>query len=161
LETICLRCLRRNPSGRYGTARPLVRLIGDLRRFLGGQPISERKGKPWRRPVRWLRSQWRPLLIAALTLALVTGLAFWDAYRHRAAWDALARADAPPAEHASALRHFERFHADWPETSEAAAGLALARYRAGRVEEAEGLLERPGWQDDPSGWARTRILTLA
>jgi WD40 repeat protein len=79
LETVCLKCLHKEPARRYATA---VELAEDLRRFLSGEPVRAR-------PVRVLERAWvwakrRPMAATALGLAMLTvafgagsGLAWW------------------------------------------------------------------------------------
>jgi tetratricopeptide (TPR) repeat protein/predicted Ser/Thr protein kinase len=82
LETICLKCLRKEANKRYGSAAALA---DDLRRFLDGEPIRARPVARGERLVKWARR--RPaqaaalaasglFLVALLAGAIVLGL-YW------------------------------------------------------------------------------------
>lgn len=65
LEIIALKCLRKAPGARYGTAEELAL---DLERWLAGRPIVARPLSPWAHAWRWSR---RHPVAAALAVALV------------------------------------------------------------------------------------------
>ncbi len=69
LETICLKCLRKQPAQRYADAEQLAE---DLRRFRQGKPIVARPVGQIERAVKWARR--RPA-IAALLLVTLLGVA--------------------------------------------------------------------------------------
>ena len=68
LETICARCLERDPKARYQSAGDLA---ADLERWLDGRPIVAR---PVSAPARvWRWSQRNPKLVGAATAGLLLG----------------------------------------------------------------------------------------
>src|SRR6266404_8228518 len=70
LETVCARCLERDPKARYQSAGDLA---ADLERWLGGRPIVARPVSPPARIWRW--SQRNPKLVGAAVAGLVLGAA--------------------------------------------------------------------------------------
>jgi tetratricopeptide (TPR) repeat protein len=70
LETICLKCLHKEPQRRYADAGALAE---DLRRFLEGRPIRARRISPLEHAWRWCRRNpaWTML---AVTVLVVVGL---------------------------------------------------------------------------------------
>ncbi len=78
LETICLKCLQKEPAKRYGEAAALA---DDLRRYLAGEPIKARPTPWWERSWKWARRRpaWAALAATAAVLVLVligAGFAF-------------------------------------------------------------------------------------
>jgi tRNA A-37 threonylcarbamoyl transferase component Bud32 len=67
LEAVCLKCLEKEPARRYPSAQALV---GDLRRWLGGESVVARRVRPWDRLVREVRRRLAVAALAAVVLAL-------------------------------------------------------------------------------------------
>jgi tetratricopeptide (TPR) repeat protein/predicted Ser/Thr protein kinase len=77
LETICLKCLHKDPQRRY---TEMGALADDVRRFLEGRPIQARRISPLERAWRWCRRNPAAAALAVMVFVLVglsVGGALW------------------------------------------------------------------------------------
>ena len=86
LETICLKCLQKQPHQRYADAGALAEELG---RYLAGRPIHARRTPAWERAVKWARR--RPAAATFATVSLLAVVVFVAGLLHSAA---IARAEA-------------------------------------------------------------------
>lgn len=72
LETICLKCLQKDPVSRYGTARALAE---DLRRYLEGRPVVARPVSRMERVARWAKRNPALSVVGGLSVVLLIATA--------------------------------------------------------------------------------------
>jgi WD40 repeat protein len=109
-ETICLKCLEKDPARRYDSA---AALRDDLERFLRGEPVRARPASFRLRAVKWVRR--RPLHAGALILAavvasgLVGGVVYRDVLIQNHARELEREVDRADAHARLARRHLQAF----------------------------------------------------
>jgi WD40 repeat protein/serine/threonine protein kinase len=159
LETICLKCLNKEPRRRYASA---LELAEDLHRFLEGTPIRARRASPFERAWRWCRRNPPSALAgalsaAAIVVATVLAIRFGVVQREYASRleNALTEAQAQRhrATELAAGATFDRGTA-LCEQGERNRGLLM-------LAESLRLIEEPGTAGPPPPLARTIRATLA
>jgi hypothetical protein len=109
LETVCLKCLEKEPARRYGTAEAVAE---ELERWLDGRPIQARPAGQAERLWRWCRRNPAvAALSAAVALSLVAGTVTSTVFGFRAA-DEAEQARKRESEKVAALEHAEEALAD-------------------------------------------------
>jgi tetratricopeptide (TPR) repeat protein len=77
LETICMKCLQKDPRKRFASAKEMA---DDLNRYLRGEPIKARRTPPIERAVKWItRHPAKATALAFLTAGLL-GLTCYGAW---------------------------------------------------------------------------------
>jgi WD40 repeat protein/tRNA A-37 threonylcarbamoyl transferase component Bud32 len=149
LETICLKCLEKEPRRRYASANDLADELG---RYLRGEPIHARPLSRTTRAVRWCK---RKPVAASLLAALVAGTATttWQAVRATLA----ERATEIALEDVTA----EKKRANANETK----AIELAKNEADLREQAQlqagRLLFEQGWSKHEQGDTSAALLLMA
>jgi tetratricopeptide (TPR) repeat protein len=97
LETICLKCLEKQPQKRYDTADALA---DDIAAYLAREPIKARRSPHWERVARWIRR--RPSTAALILVSVLAVIAVGGVIQWRRA--EVERLDAASRENAEVLK---------------------------------------------------------
>jgi tetratricopeptide (TPR) repeat protein len=119
IETICLKCLSKEPGRRYASAAGLA---DDLQRFLHGEPITARPTQPWELAAKWAKR--RPalaglILVSVLAvMSLATGGLWYNAHLQAALIDAREQRDKARNRFQMAREAVDQFHTKVSESAE-------------------------------------------
>ncbi len=79
LETICLKCLEKDPAHRFATA---AELADDLRRFVDDEPIHARPTPAWERAWKWGKRRKAIVALLGLSAMTVIGMVLFIAWHN-------------------------------------------------------------------------------
>jgi tetratricopeptide (TPR) repeat protein/tRNA A-37 threonylcarbamoyl transferase component Bud32 len=77
LETICMKCLQKEPRKRYATAKEMA---DDLKSYLAAEPIKARRTPLHERAFKWTRRHPATALASTLAVAGTVGLLAWGGW---------------------------------------------------------------------------------
>ncbi len=129
VETVCLKCLHKEPARRYESAAALAE---DLERWLAGEPVRARRMSWGERTLRWIRRNPALAGLAGTIIVAVVALAYFSIQQSR-----LARENGRLVEDLADALGREKRAGD-----EVEATLATARENLARVYTANGVNER-------------------
>jgi tRNA A-37 threonylcarbamoyl transferase component Bud32 len=151
VETVCLKCLEKEPARRYATAGGLAE---ELRRWLRGEPIRERPPGRWERLGRWCR---RYPAVATLTATLALLLmtlaagATAAAYYFRALAGREQQAKQQAEENAAEVRRdMERLERSYRLVENGSLNKNQRQFRKALADYTEALMLR---RDNPLAWS--------
>lgn len=134
LQTICLKCLQKDPARRYGSAADLAE---DLERLQRGDPILARPVGMPERALKWCRrrpSATAAIAVSVFTLAAATAGGVWlQRAEHARHTERVVRQESARSAIESALPLLERL-ARGQQWAEGAGVLSTARTRLGEAE---------------------------
>lgn len=100
LETICLKCLRKEPERRYASA---AELADDLVRYQRGEPIQARPVGRLERVIKWVRRNPVPSAAAVVVVLALAAVAAYGYVKFRETEEALGKRDDALSETKGAL----------------------------------------------------------
>ncbi len=105
LETICLKCLEKDPKRRYDSAESLA---DDLHRFTAGEPITARRVSVIGRAVKWCQRNKAMTVFTSIVMVLCSAFlmySWFEAYKEKDLREQAVRAKDETALSLKSMRH--------------------------------------------------------